>query len=133
MTDINKPGISFLRILALASLLIGATGSLVLMFNVGSRLVILLILFAFWVLSPFAGLLVLHLPAKRWSSNIHLWLNWIMIALSLISLVTYAGVLALTHLKPASVFLTIPSFSWFIILTFFLIASRLSIKVRPEK
>ena len=98
----GKPESGFLRILrtmALFVVAVGALGSLAFMFRAGQdsprRL---LVLFTFWILSPFAALLWANMVSKRWSVLTRVTLFCVTLVLTLGSLATYGE---LVPLKPA--------------------------------
>lgn len=111
--------INFLRISALIAILIGVFGSLGFMFYAGhsQKSVILISLFTIWVLSPFIGLLIAYRISKRWNVRTRLTLYWLMIVLTLGSLICYSGVLGQLGAKPAFKFLVVPFISWLLIVT----------------
>jgi hypothetical protein len=116
--------------MALLMVLIGAVVSLDLMFNAGrnQKSVLLMILFTIWVVSPFIALMAAQLYFKRWLSRIHIILYWVMVFLSILSVISYAGVFNLPGTKTAFMFLVVPFFSWLVIGIVFLIAKRRSRK-----
>jgi hypothetical protein len=120
----------FLRTMALIVMLLGAIGSLGFMFYAGrnQNSVILIALFTTWVLSPFGGLLIADKISKRWTVNTSVTLYWLMIVLSLGSLIIYSGALIPLGRKPAFKFLVVPFISWLLILTVIPIVSRLTYK-----
>jgi hypothetical protein len=122
--------LNFLRIMALIAMLVGAIGSLGFMFYAGrnQNSVILIALFTTWVLSPFVGLLIADKISKRWTVNTSVTLYWLMIVLSLGSLIIYSGALIPLGTKPAFKFLVVPFISWLLILTVIPIVSRLTYK-----
>ena len=120
--------LNFLRILALIVMSGGAIGSLCLMFNAGRNQssVILITLFTAWLLSPFAGLLIAEKISKRWTALTRLTLYWLMLVLTLGSLISYSGAFSPVGTKPAFKFLVVPLISWLLIVTVIPIVSRLS-------
>jgi hypothetical protein len=123
--------------LAWLSLLIGIAGgaiSLWFMFNAGRNQpsVLLIILFTFWVLSPFIGLLLLNNISKRWIVSVRETLYWLAIILVILSVVGYSGVFNTRQTKTAFVFLVIPLLSWVIIAISFFIAQRVSKRSRSN-
>jgi hypothetical protein len=124
----KKFNISFLRIMALIAMLVGAIGSLFFMFNAGHKQnsVILITLFTIWVLSPFVGLLIANKISKRWTVLTCVTLYWLMIVLSLGSLICYSGAFGPVGTKSAFKFLVVPLISWLLIVTVIPIVSRLS-------
>jgi hypothetical protein len=91
ITKANKGG--FLRLLhtaALIALIVGATGSLVFMFRAGQHTPrLLLILFVFWVLAPFAVLLWATMVSSRWSVLTQVTLHCVTFIVTLSSLAIY--------------------------------------------
>ena len=55
-----------LHAIALPTMVIGAVASMALMLRAGHPPVFLRVLFAIWVLSPFAALFVANMVSKRW-------------------------------------------------------------------
>jgi hypothetical protein len=84
------------------------------MFRVGHRnqSVVLMLLFAAWVLSPFAACAPLYRKAKSWSTAIQAVLHGLMLLLVVVSLAVYARP---PDQQPASVFLLIPGVFWFLL------------------
>ncbi len=119
---------NFLRITALIVALVGAAGSLYFMFNAGRKQpsVILLGLFTGWVLSPFIGLAILNKIINRRKAVGRGAFYWMMIILTICSLIVYSGALNTPETKNAFVFLVFPIISWFIIVIFFLITRKIS-------
>src|SRR5258707_15858793 len=101
--------ISFLRTIALMTMLVGAVGSLGLMFYAGrhNKSIFLLVLFAGWVLLPFIGLVVANVLARRWSVLTRVTIYILMLVITLCSLIGYSGVLSPPGTKPAAVFLIV--------------------------
>ena len=120
----------FLRILALIVMLVGAIGSLGFMFYAcrHQNSVILITLFTVWLLSPFAGLLIADKISKRWTVLVRVTLCWLMLVLTLGSLIIYSGAISPHGTKPAFKFLVVPLISWILIVTVILIVNRLSHK-----
>lgn len=100
--------------IALIVLLFGALASLGLVFYKGrhNASILLRLLFAIWVLSPFIGLIVARAVSKRWSAITRGILYCLMFFISMGSMVGYSGVLNSAKTKPAFVFLVIPLISW---------------------
>lgn len=121
--------LNFLRISALIAISIGAVGSLGFMFYAGhsQKSVILIALFTIWVLSPFVGLLIADKISNRWNLRTRLTLYWLMLFLTLGSVICYSGAFGQLGAKPAFKFLVIPFISWLFIVTVIPIVSRLSI------
>lgn len=122
--------INFLRLMALIVMLVGAIGSLGFMFYAGrhQNSVILITLFTIWMLSPFVGLTVADKISKRWTVLTRVTLYWLMLALTIGSLISYSGAFSPVGTKPAFKFLVIPFISWLIIMTVIPIVNRLSHK-----
>ena len=117
---------SFLRIIALIILVVGAAGSLVFMFNAGRNQssVLLIVLFTAWVLSPFMALFTSDIFFKRWSIFTRKALYLLMIFITLGSLISYSGVLDTPKTKTAFKFLIVPLISWLLILILLIVVSR---------
>lgn len=116
--------------MALIGVLVGAMGSLGLMLHAGRNnpSVLLILLFVIWVLSPFLALLVANVISKRWSAYSRSILYWLMLVLTIGSLVSYSGVLSPPGTKPAFVFLVVPLISWLLMVLVIPIAAFLSRK-----
>lgn len=121
--------LSVLRPAALIVILAGAVGALGLMLYAGRRnpSLLLVILFAIWVLSPFAALLLASKISKGWSVLTRTTLYTLMLVLTIGSLGIYGGV-ASGHLraKTGFVFLTVPLASWLLITIVVPIAALIS-------
>ncbi len=111
---------------ALTTIFLGLLVSLCIMFNAGNsqKSILLIALFTFWVASPFSGLLIINSISNKWCTSLRKPLYWLMIILTIISIVAYSGVLKSLNNKPAFIFLIVPFFSWLSIATFFIIAKR---------
>ena len=122
------PEQNLLRTVALTITAMGAIISLYFMFVAGSgqKSILLIGLFTGWVLSPFVGLFLANKISKRLASRLSLY--FLMIILTICSLVVYSGVLTIPDTKPAFIFLIIPMLSWFLIVTVFLVARTISNK-----
>jgi hypothetical protein len=116
--------------MVLIVMLVGAIGSLFFMFNAGHKQnsIILITLFTIWVLSPFVGLLIANKIIKRWTVRTRVTLYWLMLVLTLGSLICYSGAFGQLGAKPAFKFLVIPLISWLLIVTVIPIANWLSHK-----
>jgi hypothetical protein len=103
---------------ALMSLLFGAAISLSLMFWVGHRnsSLLLILLFTFWVASPFAAMAFLLRWSRRWPpTRQNLTCNHVQI-ISFGSAFIYLTVVNIRHLsKPAGPFLAVPVTSWLLL------------------
>lgn len=106
---------SALALTARLAIIIGAAGGLVSMFIVGhrQRSVLLIVLFATWVLSPFVALALAHVRTKGWHSTSRTMVQYAAILISLGALATYVYVIARPlKSQPASTFLIVPFVSW---------------------
>ena len=130
MTDKKKSNQSFLGTIALIVALVGAVGSLYFMFSAGRKQtsIILLALFTAWILSPFVGLFISNKISNRWTVPARTSLYWLMIILTIGSLVAYSGAFNTHETKNAFIFLIFPLISWFLIVIVFLIARKISNK-----
>lgn len=107
-----------LRIATQISRLVGAAGSVGLMFWAGrhndSRL--LLVLFTLWVLSPFAVLVLADLLSKHWSVVSRATLHCATLVLTVVSLFIYGDVaFGPPRAKTAFAFVVVPPLSWLLI------------------
>src|SRR6266487_3198119 len=120
--------ISILRTIAVVAVLCGAVGSLGLMFNAGrnQNSILLIALFTIWVLSPFIALLVANVISKRWSILTRVILYFLMLFITLGSLVSYSGTLSPPGTKPAFKFLIVPLISWLLMVIVIPLAASLS-------
>jgi hypothetical protein len=109
--------LKFLRTVALIVLFTGVVGSfsLVLYNGRNNKSILLIALFVAWVLSPFIGLLIADKISKGWTDITRKTLYIIMIVLTLVSLLSYSGILSPAGTKTAFVFLVIPLISWVVI------------------
>ena len=103
-----------LRASALIAVLVGAVASLALLFHASQRTPrFLLVLFVFWVLSPFVVLVGADRASKRWSTMTRAALYGAMLVVTLGSLAIY-GDDAMGHrtAKAAFVYVAVPPASW---------------------
>ena len=131
MTDKQASTQNFIRTLALAILLIGAVGSLYFMFNAGrnQKSFFLIACFTTWVLSPFIALLIANVISKRRSISTSMTFFFVILFITVGSLVSYSGALSLFGAKPpAFKFLIVPLVSWLLILTVIPISQKISRK-----
>lgn len=126
--------ITFLRTVALILISLGAVGSLYFMFNAGrnQKSILLITLFTAWILSPFAGLFLADKFSNRWTVTVRAALYWLMIILTIVSLVAYSGALNTPRTKNAFVFIIIPLISWLLMSIAILIARKLSRKMHGK-
>lgn len=115
--------LTLLRTIAITMVLVGALGSLAWTLHAGHKnnSVLLVVLFGSWVLSPFIAFLVANKISMHWNVITRMTLYYIMIALPLISLVSYSGAISPPGMKPAFIFLIVPLISWLILGIFVLI------------
>ena len=116
--------LKFMRIVALIVLLMGVIGSFCLVLYNGrnNKSILLISLFVLWVLSPFVAFLIADKVSIRWTDTIRKTLYIIILALTLVSLLSYSGLLIPAGTKTAFVFLVVPLISWVVIAIFLLIA-----------
>lgn len=118
-----------MRVAALIVTMTGAIGSVGFMLRVGDQndSGLLIALFAIWVLSPFAGLVLAHIASSRWATLTRATLYILMLALPLVSLTLYGDVaLGPPRPTPAFRFLVVPGASWLLIAMLLPIAAFLS-------
>ncbi len=77
------------------------------------------------MLSLFAGLMIADKISKRWTVLAHITVYWLMIGLTIGSLIIYSGVIIEFGKKPAFKFLVVPLISWLLFVTAMQIVSRL--------
>ena len=117
-----------LRGVALLALAVGALGSLVLMLRAGRHSPrLLLVLFTFWMLSPFVVLVLAHFVSRHWSVLTRATLYIVMLVIALGSLIVY-GDDALGHRRPqaAFVYVAVPPLSWLLMVIVVPIAALVS-------
>jgi hypothetical protein len=121
---------SFTRMIALIIVIAGAAGSLYLMFKASSnqKSVFLIACFTAWVLSPFIALLIANVTSKRWSIPNRTTFYFLILFITIGSLVSYSGALSLFESKPpAFKFLIVPLISWLIIMVVIVISRKLKL------
>jgi hypothetical protein len=128
----NTGAFAVLRAAALVAVAAGAAGSLGFMLIAGHPPLFLRVLFAIWVLSPFAALVAAHAVSTRWSRPTRSTLYSVMLAVALVSLSIY-GAVALGPPRPqeAFVFVVVPPASWLLIAVALPLAARLSRTPKP--
>jgi len=106
------PGL--LRTVALIAVVIGAVGSLVLMFRADERTPrFLLVIFVFWVASPFVALAWANLIATRWSALTQATLYGVTVIITLGTLACYGKLILPPVGSPrAFMFVAVPPASW---------------------
>lgn len=117
----------FLRAAALLAQVVGAVGSLAVMFYIGRRQqsLALIALFTGWVVSPFAALLWAERASKDERAVDRAVHYVVMLVVSLISLGLYGSVLVTQPAKPAAMFLLVPLGSWLLIAAHTFVSGRL--------
>ncbi|MDP9042225.1 MAG: hypothetical protein M3N30_09600 [Bacteroidota bacterium] len=115
--------LDMLRIISLVVVTAASLASFIFTIRAGHRnkSVILILLFAIWVLSPFVTMAVAGVASVCWSNINRVRLYILMTLMSLISLAAYSGVLIPYGAKPAFVFLIGPLLSWVILTIIFLL------------
>ena len=127
MTSILAP-LRVLRVSAMIGLLVGATGSFGLMLYKGRNAPrLLIVLFAIWVLSPFAVLALAHAASKRWSILTRAILHGTSLILAIGSLAIYAAdAWRPPRTQPAFWYVLVPPMSWLLIAAAFGVAGLIS-------
>jgi hypothetical protein len=106
-----------LRTIGFLVIFAGAAGSLDLVLHAGRNngSVVLKVLFAIWVLSPFIALIVANSVSWSWQTLKRDTLFVLILILSVGSVIVYSGVLSPASIKPAFVFLVVPLISWMLL------------------
>jgi len=117
-----------LRAAGLIAALAGAVGSLGLMFRAGRNTPrLLVVIFTFWVLSPFMAVLMATAVSKRWSVLTRATLYSVMLVLAVGSLAIYGyDAWRPRKAQPAFVFVLVPPVSWLLIAIALPIAALIS-------
>ena len=117
MAEVPIPRGRLLHITAILMTIAAAIGSLGRMLYTGrhNHSVLLMLLFAGWVLLPFLGLLLANRSSRRWQSPHPRNLFILMLVISIGSLISYSGILIPAGTKPAFIFLVVPLISWLLI------------------
>jgi hypothetical protein len=120
--------LGFLRAVAQIAMVAAAVGSLGLMLRAGRRTPrLLLVVFVFWVLSPFVALAWANMAAKRWSVPTRATFYCVTLVVALGSLALYGGLVAMPQgSAPAFVFVAVPPASWLLTAIVVPIAALLS-------
>ena len=107
-----------LGITAYVAIFIGAIGSIDLMLRAGknNHSILLIMMVAVWVLSPFITLLILNRISYQWASNRRLVLYLSTLIISFISVLIYSNLFPLHFEKTAFKYLVFPLVSWLIII-----------------
>jgi hypothetical protein len=111
------PSSSGLQTIARVALVAGAAGSITLMTRAAARQrsVVLILLFAGWVLSPFLGLALGNIRARRWPPATRTALSGAMISVSFISLSVYVLQAKFPEMKAGFIYLVVPGACWLLI------------------
>lgn len=107
-----------MKTIALVAVVVRAAGSIGLMLHVGRRnpSLVLLALFAIWVLSPFVGLVLAARGSQRWLVAARERVHVLMLIVAVGSLAIYGQVVfGPPRPRPASKFLLVPLGSWVLI------------------
>jgi hypothetical protein len=126
--DDPVPFLGLLRPLVLITVVIGAVGSLVLMLRADERTPrFLLVIFVFWVLSPFLALAWANVVSKRWRVLIRATLYGVTLIITLGSLACYGKLILPPAGSPrAFVFVAVPPASWLFMTIILSIAALIS-------
>jgi hypothetical protein len=120
-------GLDVLRGVALVLVVVAAIVSFGLMLHVGQyRLNLLMLLFAVWDLSPFAGLFMAGIVSKRWQILMRAVLYALMLFVAGVSVVVYGRVVIKHPAQPAFAFLMVPLVSWVLLIVVLLTAHVVS-------
>lgn len=130
----GKPERGFLgplRRAALIAALVGAVGSVGFLVHAAKRTsLLLLVLLALWVLSPFVVVVFADVVSKRWSVLTRATLQGAMLVVTLGSLAIYLGdALRPRKAQPGFVFVVAPLMSWLLIAIVVSIAALISVRL----
>ena len=110
---------------------LAAVASIVFMLQVGGGSVILLGVFAVWVLAPFAALIAAEVYARRWSSFGQSTIHLVALIVAAVSPLVYGSVaMGPPRPQPAFYFLVVPAASWLLIIITLITAAVTSRKTR---
>lgn len=120
--------LGLLRAAALIAVAAGAVGSLGLMFRASQRTPrFLLVIFFFWVLSPFVALAWTNVISKLWPVLTRVAIYGVTLVVTLGSLAYYAGIVLPPAGSPrAFVFVAVPPASWLLMTIVVSIAALIS-------
>jgi hypothetical protein len=124
----------WLRAAARIAMLTGAIGSLAFMLRAGTRTPrFLLVMFVFWVLSPFIALAWATAASLRWSALTRTTLHVVTLVLALGSLVAYAwDAVGPPRAKAAFIFVVVPPASWLLLAIVVPLAAFISRRRTPR-
>jgi len=110
-------GLRVLRASARIAVMAGAVGSLALMLRAGRRTPpFLLLIFVFWVLSPFVALAAADRVSTRWSVLTRATLYCAALVIAVSSLAIYGGLVSPPAGSPAAfIYVAVPPASWLLI------------------
>ena len=113
----TKTRLSPIRFLTVFVLVTGALISLFMTAMAGRRnhSIILQLLFAVWVLSPYVALWIFYLRSAGWPALPARGIYILIFVVTVASLIGYSGFIHLPGNKPAFLFLATPLISWFLI------------------
>jgi hypothetical protein len=122
------PFLGLLRAAALTAVVTGAVGSLGLMFRADQRTPrFLLVIFVFWVLSPFVALAWANVVSKGWPALIRATLYCVTFVITLGSLAIYGKLVLPPAGSPrAFVFVAVPPAAWLLMKVVVSIAALIS-------
>jgi hypothetical protein len=117
-----------LKTFAISLTIVASIGSLYFMFKATpkQRSIILILLFTSWVLSPFLGLILSQKIISRRKNQNSSGIFWLMIVLSVLSLIVYSRVFIPPGIKTAMPYLLFPFLSW-VMIAAYLFAFRRSL------
>lgn len=121
----NQP-LGILRVVAVLAVVAGAAASIYLMLQVGRNksVLLLLILFGLWVLSPFLAFLLAERRSQNWPVPVRATLYSVMLTVALASVAIYREVVVRAPAKPAAMFLLVPLGSWLLLAAVVALAKR---------
>jgi hypothetical protein len=116
---------SLLRIIAIIILFAGGVVSAWFTFDTGqgNHSILLKSLFLIWILSPFLALIRVYSISGHWSAIRRGLLYNLMLFVAFVSMVAYSGEWNLPGMKPAFLFLVIPSFCWVLMIIAYLVVN----------
>jgi hypothetical protein len=125
----NDRSFIVLRTVALIAILCGAVCSLYFVINAGQNNNSLLLrsLFIIWVLSPFVMFFIAI--SKKWQFATRNFFYWMVIITTIISLLSYSGLIKVPQTKNAFVYLVIPFLLWMFLIIAFIAVRRSSNKI----
>jgi hypothetical protein len=124
----SKRSFITLGTVALIATVCGAACSLYFVINAGSNnnSVVLKSLFIVWILSPFIAFFIMLSIVRKWKTGIQNVIHWLLIILTIVSLIGYSGLIKIPNTKNAFVFLIIPFLSWVLLIATVIAARKFS-------